>query len=115
MEAPMRIILFLVAAVGAAVAGAPALAQSSAAASVQRGAPHPASSRSLVSLSRRAYPGFRPGMTDGSGHHRDGHRGRYRFDRGAGDFIYPYGFAGSSDIVDPHGNGFFAGSGGEIR
>jgi hypothetical protein len=108
MEAPMRIILFLAAAAAAATSG-PAPAQTSSM-TAQHGHPH-ATARGSDGWILRPQPDFRRG----SGGHRDGHRGRHRGRFDGDGLLYPYGFAGSVDMMDTHGNGFFAGNGGGIR
>jgi hypothetical protein len=111
MEAPMRIVLFLLTA-GAAAMGGAALAQSS----TMSASRHAAS----AGWSRVQLPGrhrdFRRGPD--RDHRQDGrHRGRFgrgddRFDPAFGGI----GFVDEFEAVDPHGNGFFAGrGGGQIR
>jgi hypothetical protein len=61
---------------------------------------------------RRGFDGRRP-FRPGPGRHRP-HRGRH----GGDDLVLPYGAGGlalPADWVDPHGNGFFAGAGGQVR
>lgn len=114
----MRIILFLAAAAGAAAMSAPALAQSAATTAGHRGPSYPAASMRAGGHSDwHPHPRFPGGRFRGPGrpHDRDRWRHHRRFGRDSGEFVYPFGFAGGFDMVDPHGNGFFAGAGGEIR
>jgi hypothetical protein len=110
MEAPMRIILFLLTAAGAAASGA-ALAQSSTM-SVSR---HSVSAGWSQGRVAGRHQDFRRGP--GRDHRRDGrHHGR--FGHGGERFDLPFGgigFVDEFEAVDPHGNGFFADGGGRIR
>lgn|GEM_PF-6043068 len=104
----MRIILFLLTATAAAGSGA-ATAQSSTM-SVSRHAASAGWSRGQVP---GRYQDFRRGT--GRDHRRHDRRNHGR----SGErFDLPFGGIGSIDefeAVDPHGNGFFAGGGGQIR
>lgn len=108
----MRIVLILAVTAAAAPMGAPVAAQPSTATSVHRGtgfmAPGP-------SQGWRARTDFRRGMTSGWGSRRDRHPGRHHRRFRDDDFLQSFGFAESFGLADPHGNGFFAGAGGEIR
>lgn len=115
MEAPMRIVLFLLTATAAAASGA-ALAQSGTMAAGHSGRTH------ASTASWKPSPAFAGGHDFRRGPDRD--RGRHdrrrhgRFGRGADRFVAPIGGIGHIDefeAIDPHGNGFFAGGGGEVR
>lgn len=107
----MRIVLFLLTATAAAASGA-ALAQSG----------------TMSAGHRAASAGWKPSHAIGVRHDfrrgPDRDRGRHdrrrhgRFERGGERFAVPFGGIGHSDefeSIDPHGNGFFAGGGGQVR
>jgi hypothetical protein len=115
MEAPMRIILFLSALAGATAASGPAAAQSSGTMGAPRGPVHTVPGFRGGGVVVSMNPRFRRGMTGIPGRHDNPRPGRHRFDRGGDGFLYSYGLGETSEAIDPHGNGFFAGGGGEIR
>jgi hypothetical protein len=115
MEAPMRIISFLLTAAGVAAMGEAALAQSGTMSTGHRGS-HSASAGWSRGPALGRHHDFRRGMAKGPG--SDHGRPHGRFGRGGERFDLPFGGIGFIDefeAVDPHGNGFFAGGGGEVR
>ena len=109
----MRIILWLAAASGAAALGGAALAQSSVG-SFAGGSAKGGWSRGGHGPGFGAHRPFRPGLGRG-----DDRRGRHhrRFDRDDRALFHGFGagIAFPYEDVEPHGNGFFAGGGGEVR
>ncbi|HEX8572598.1 MAG TPA: hypothetical protein VF759_07600 [Allosphingosinicella sp.] len=104
----MRIISFLLIAGGAAALSGSALAQSGSLPGRPSGAAPTVSGSWLKGKGFGRHHGVRPGP---GRHHR-------RFDRGGDRFEGAYGGIASVEdfeAVDPHGNGFFAGGGGEVR
>jgi hypothetical protein len=109
MEAAMRIILLSLAAIGVAAAGGAAAARPGSLAMAPRGGAHAATGAPGGGFISRGHQGFGRGTARGRRHGR--------FGRGGGRFGYPFGYfglGGYGPAVDPHGNGFFAGGGGEI-
>ena len=115
----MRITSFLLMASGAAAMGGAALAQSGSLPGRSSGNPP------SISGSWKPGPGFgrhhdfRRGKARGPDRHH-GRPGRHhgRFDRRGDDFAVAYGGIGSVEdfeAVERHGNGFFAGGGGQVR
>jgi len=111
----MRIYQFLLVAGGAAAMGGAALAQSGTLPGRPSGNPPSVSGSWLP----KPHFGKKHDFRRGPDRH-DGRRGRHhrRFGRGAASFVFPYGGVGYAEefaAVDPHGAGFFAGGGGEVR
>ena len=103
----MRIIWLAAALIGAAAAGGTA-AQAEGRGGGWHGPRHPGAGGAAFDVLRPARHGF--GRGPGRRHRREA-----RFDSPA--FLYPYGGGGIGgfESVDPHGNGFFAGGGGQVE
>jgi hypothetical protein len=122
----MRILLLLAAGLSAASIGTAAAARPGGGTAFGRVSPHP----SVSNGGGRTHPGrgggyarFGGGSWNGNGHwngdgHWDGDGRHRRFGRSDGNDFVAYGSAGIEwpvEGVDPHGDGFFAGRGGQIR
>lgn len=108
----MRIVLFLLTAAAAAASGA-ALAQSGIMSAGHSGRTHAPTGSWKPSHATSRHRDFRRGdrrRHDGRRHGRSARHGD-RFDLPFGGI----GYLDEFEAIDPHGNGFFAGGGGEVR
>jgi hypothetical protein len=113
----MRIILWLAAGLSVATSGGAAAAERAVGSMVRGGSPHGAWKPGGFGHGWKIMRPDRPRPGRGHGHHdgRDRHRGHdWRADP---NILHSYGggIAYSYEAVDPHGGGFFARGGGEVR